>query len=407
MHNLPSRLFSLLVAIFVGVSAYGRSDASTLEWEIDSTQVGNLNLTLNSTLFFQNNEFSTPHMKGYTLPGFKLRPSLNYRPNKRVSLEMGMYMLNFWGTDAYPNLAYSDIAEWTGSENATKGFHMVPFFRVQMATKGGLNFVLGSIYGGRYHQLLEPLYAPELNLTADPEAGAQVLYNNKWLYLDTWINWESFIYKNDVHQEAFTFGVSSRLKYNRENSKIHVYTPVQALFQHRGGEIDTIYSNSVHTLFNGAIGLGADLNIGRKVLKSISLEADALAYNQQAGVLWPYDSGWAYYVHCKADIANVNVKAGYVYSSKFVSLFGYPFYGGISVSNEGMTFDDTSTFYAGLDYSHEFAPGYRLGANAMFYRHFPSTGIRDGVAENFGSSTSFYASIYFRLNPSFLLKKVK
>ena len=376
-------------------------------WEIDSSQVKKLNLSVHSTVFFQDNEFSTPLIRGYTLPGFKLRPSINYRPNSKVNVELGLYMLKFWGTDEYPNLSYTDISEWKGKENAAKGLHLVPFFRVQMATEGGVNFVLGSIYSGSHHKLLEPLYAPELNLTADPESGAQILYNNKWLYFDTWINWESFIYKNDTHQEAFTFGISSKLKYTREERKVHLYTPIQILFQHRGGEIDTLLTNSVQTLFNGSVGFGAKLNINHRAIKSATIQADGLVYNQQVGNLWPFKRGWAYYLHGSLDVANVHLKTGYFHSNKFVSLFGYPFFGGVSTSYPGRTFDSNSTLFAGIDYSFEFAPGYSLGANATVYRHFPSIGIEDGVATRYGASTSFYGCIYVRLNPSFLLKNLR
>lgn len=408
MKNIVIKILILIIIMLcrgtVTATADDSNEKPRKSWEIDTTQVQNLNFSLHSTVFFQDNEFSTPLMKGYTLPGFKLRPTVDYRPNGRVNVEMGIYMLKFWGTDDYPNLSYTDISEWSGKENVAKGLHLLPFFRVQMATRGGLNFVLGSIYGGSHHQLLEPLYAPELNLTADPEAGAQILYDNKWLYFDTWINWESFIYKNDTHQEAFTFGVSSKLKYTREERKLHLYTPLQILFQHRGGEIDTILTNSVQTLFNGSIGLGAKLNINHRTIKSATLQADALVYNQQVGNLWPFKHGWAYYIHGALDVANVHLKTGYFHSNKFVSLFGYPFFGGISTSHPGRTFDTNSTLFAGIDYSFEFARGYSLGANAMVYRHFPSIGVEDGVATRYGASTSFYGSIYVRLNPSFLLK---
>lgn len=38
-----------------------------------------------------------------------------------------------------------------------------------------VDLILGNIYGGSNHGLIAPLYNPELNLTADPETGFQVL----------------------------------------------------------------------------------------------------------------------------------------------------------------------------------------------------------------------------------------
>lgn len=110
---------------------------------------------------------------------------------------------------------------------------MLPYFRAQMALSDHVNIVLGNIYGASNHNLIEPLYNPELNLTCDPEAGLQLLYDSKAFDLDVWVNWQSFIFREDVHQEAFTVGISSRVKYNDPASRFHFYTPVQGLVQHR------------------------------------------------------------------------------------------------------------------------------------------------------------------------------
>ena len=94
------------------------------------------------------------------------------------------------------------------------------------------------------------------------------------------MNWQSFIFREDVHQEAFTVGISSRVKYNDPASRFHFYTPVQGLVQHRGGEIDTIFNNSVQTLMNGAIGVGGVWNTGHRIFKNLNVELDATGYYQ-------------------------------------------------------------------------------------------------------------------------------
>lgn len=379
-------------------------DSAGLFCAPDTAQVGELRLNVGATLFFRDNEFSNPMIKGYTLPGFRLNPTLSYAPTPNINVELGAYMLRFWGADSYPNLAYSDIAYWSGDQKKAKGLHTLPFFRVSY-TKGGLGVVLGNLYGGYHHRLLQPLYAGELNLTADPEAGAQLIYTNKWLDADVWINWESFIYKNDEHQEAFTFGISSRLKYNNEHSRLHVYSPVQAIFQHRGGEIDTITTNSVQTNMNLAAGLGARYDINHRAIHSAAIEADALLYNQQKGKLYPFQRGWALFVHGQLDVAKVKCRVGYYRSHRFLTLFGYPFYGDMSVSDPGLTFDDRQLLTAGFSYVWEPAPGYSLGFNAEIYRHLAADGTIGGVTSRYGPSTGFAGALFLRLSPSFLLKK--
>lgn len=404
------RSFAAIAALLVfcgNLSAQFNEYIYLADTRLDSSQVGEVRLNVGSLLFFRDNEFSTSVMDGYTLPGFKLQPKVSYMPSPWVKAELGVSLTRFWGTDKYPNMAYRDIAAWTGGER-TKGFHIVPLLRVQMATDFGLQVILGSIYGGANHRLLMPLYEPELNLTADPETGVQVLYKNSWLDADMWVNWESFIYRNDVHQEEFVFGLSSRIKYNDEKSKVHFYTPLQLLAQHRGGEIDTITSKSVQTLMNGAIGVGATWDINHRNLRRLSVEADFLGYYQQAGELWPFNSGTAFYVHGNLDIRNSRVKAGYFYGDKFISMFGYPLFGCVSTKNPGMTYEKPSTVYLGFDYAREFAPGFSLGVTADLYYRTSCNGTNsDGFREKMKSSASFAAGVYMRINPSFLLYKKK
>lgn len=382
------------------------TDIYLTDWNIDTTQVNQLRINLNSLLFFRDNEFSGSTMKGYTLPGFRMRPTLSYKPNQYINVDLGMYMLRYWGADSYPNLAYRDLAYWKGDDGSIKGFHIVPFFRVQMATKGGLNIVLGSIYGGGAHRLIEPMYAQELNLTSDPEAGVQLLYSCRLLDIDAWVNWESFIFRDDTHQEAFVVGLSSKLKYTRPDARWHLYTPIQLLAQHRGGEIDQLTENSVQTLMNGAVGFGARLNINHHRVRSVTMEADFLGYYQQAGHLWPYANGTAWNFHGSLDMDKMKFKAGYFTANKFISMFGYPFFGSISTKNPGLLYQNPSTLYFSFEYSHTFAPGYSLGASFDIYQQMPcgANDINQKTVHDIKAATSFAAGVYLRINPSFILK---
>lgn len=83
---------SLLLYITTISTIFATRNAERPEWAIDSTEVKNLNLEINSTLFFQDNEFDTPMMRGYTLPGFQFRPSISYRPNENVNVDLGVYL---------------------------------------------------------------------------------------------------------------------------------------------------------------------------------------------------------------------------------------------------------------------------------------------------------------------------
>ena len=182
---------------------------------------GQLSVELDNISFFKDNEYTGSIMKGYSLPGFWIQPKAVFYPLGNIKLELGVHMLRYWGAKKYPSLAYQDIAEWKGDQYQ-HGFHVLPFFRAQMALSDHVNIVLGDIYGGANHNLIEPLYNPELNLTADPEAGLQLLYDSRRFDLDVWVNWESFIFREDTHQEAFTVGLSGRYKLNDPDARFHL-----------------------------------------------------------------------------------------------------------------------------------------------------------------------------------------
>lgn len=375
------------------------------DYYIDPEKKGQLSVELDNISFFKDNEYTGTIMKGYSLPGLWIQPKVVFYPLANIKLEAGAHLLRYWGATKYPSLAYQDIAKWKGDQ-FQHGFHAVPFFRAQMALSDHVNIVLGDIYGGANHDLIEPLYNPELNLTADPEAGLQLLFDSRRFDLDAWVNWESFIFNGDTHQEAFTVGLSSRYKMNDPESRFHFYMPLQALVQHRGGEIDTIYSNSVQTLMNGAVGAGAVWNTGNPIFRNVNLEFDVAGYYQQAGIIWPHNKGTGFYVRASADIYDFRVKTSYWNSHKFISMFGSPFYGAVSTAREGVTYDGQSLVYLGFEYSRSFGKGFSMGVDVDIFQHLPVNMYEPGKEGTSisGRATSFSAGVYLRVNPSFLIK---
>lgn len=404
---LTSRLCFLCLLFLIGmpVSAQIADRVYKSDYHIDPDKKGELSVEIDNLSFFKDNEYAGSFMKGYTLPGLWVQAKAVYYPLGNLKLEAGIYGLRYWGANRYPNMAYQDITNWKGDQYL-KGFHLLPWFRAQVALSDHVNIVLGDLYGGSNHNLIEPLYNPELNLTADPEMGLQLLYNSRHFDLDMWVNWESFIFREDVHQEAFTVGLSTRVKFNDPDSRFHFYLPIQGLAQHRGGEIDTILTSSVQTLMNGAIGVGGVWNTGHKLFKQVNLELDATGYYQQAGHLWPFDNGYGVYARASADIYDFRVKTGYWWCHDFISMFGSPFFGAVSTSDEGLTFKNPSMAYLGLEYSRVLGKGFSLGVDLDIYAHLPTTlqgTDRNGMKSK--SATSFSAGIYLRVNPSFLIKK--
>ena len=356
---------------------------------IDPAATGTLSLTIDNLSFFKDNEYEGDHSRGYSLPGLWLQPKVVYQPLPNVRLEAGFHALIFDGANKYPCYAYHDIGRWKGNQYQS-GAHVLPFFRAQ-AQLQNLTFVLGDIYGGANHHLMEPLMNTEVNLTQDPEMGFQLLWNLPRYQLDAWLNWQSYIFEEDTHQEAFTVGVHQQFLLNDPAQAWHWYLPVDVLAQHRRGEQD-ITDMGVQTITNGGIGLGLRWRTGARALESITAEAAALGCWQQAGELWPFDSGVAVSGSVAAQFKNgLRVFGGLFYTRDFVSLYGSPFYSTLSQADAGTRFRDLLTPHAGVEWCHTFAKDYTLGAKADIY---PVRG-----------TNNFSFGAYFRCTPSFQLWK--
>ena len=137
------------------------------DFRIDPEKKGELSVEIDNLSFFKDDEYTGSFMKGYTLPGLWLQAKAVYYPLEMLKLEAGVHLQRFWGANRYPNMAYQDIAHWKGDQYQ-KGFHALPWFRAQVALSDHVNIVLGDLYGAANHNLIEPLYNPELNMVADP-----------------------------------------------------------------------------------------------------------------------------------------------------------------------------------------------------------------------------------------------
>ena len=373
---------------------------------MEDSAKGELRLNIDNICFFRDNEYEGNLAKGYTLPGFWIRPTVGYQPLKNLKVEIGAYMLHYWGASKYPNLNYSDMPKWKGSQTQ-RGFHVLPFLRAQVALSDKVNLVVGSIYGHGNHRLIEPLYTQELGLQGDPEAGVQLLLDLKRLDLDMWINWESFIYDGDDHQESFTYGLSARVKANGETKRFHVYFPVQLLFQHRGGEInDEAEDREVRTWINGAIGGGMLINVGDQVLKDLNFEVLGAFYSQRSGTLLPFDDGYGIYAKGDINLWRFNIGAGWWWCKDFVSIHGNPLFGCMSISEDGFVVDKTRLIKLHADYCQPIAKGFSLGISADAWNSLPADAHdSEGFLIRQSNALSLSFGVYLRINPSFLLKK--
>lgn len=423
----PAMCMAILMWIQLPVRIHAQllKDIFIEETCIDSLPTKSLRLDVDALGFFRDNEYETEIQNGYSLPGVRLNPHLAYNPIQNINIEAGASMLFFNGANKYPCFAYHDIGVWKGNQYQ-HGCHVLPWVRLQASFKH-LDVILGNIYGGSNHHLITPLFNPEQNISTDPEMGVQILLHRPHVNLDVWMNWQSYIFETDTHQEAFTVGTSTQILWGKQKT-ISFYTPVQLVIQHRGGEQDKT-STGVQTICNASTGLGikwqpskirdnATASKQKETFNYIDAQINALACYQQSGRLWPFDTGFAWHIGVASKWFNhLTLGIDYMNAPKqFVSVYGNPFYstislkhGGTTINNDGTLsgkythqYNGTSNIRLGVDYQYTFAKAYTLGVDAEFFKLNSKNCINDKEKLN---DISFSFGIYFRVSPSFLLKK--
>ena len=383
-------------------------------YRVDSTQTKTLGIELEALAFFKDNEFDGNVQRGYSLPGVRLQPRLTYTPIDEIKLELGLHATIYSGANKYPCYVFHDIAKWKGDQYQS-GAHLLPFFRATARFKS-ITLAVGDIYGGATHGFVEPMYNPELILTDDPEMGFQMIVDTKRWHSDLWMNWQSYIFKESSHQEAFTVGWTQNInvwKRTKEDRTHSLDIPIQLVIQHRGGEQDNT-KMGVQTIANGALGMGYVYKApGNRIVTGVQAEVMALYCLQQSGNLWPFKNGPALWVKASVDfIRDLRVTAGFFSAKDFCSLYGSQYFGTLSTKRAGGRFDGMNTGLISLEYSRTFANAYTIGANLKAYIY--KTGSLALPADDTHPEpytipgefrTPFSFGVYFRCSPSFVLKR--
>ncbi len=383
-------------------------------YRVDSTQTKTLGIELEALAFFKDNEFDGNVQRGYSLPGVRLQPRLTYTPIDEIKLELGLHATIYSGANKYPCYVFHDIATWKGDQYQS-GAHLLPFFRATARFKS-ITLAVGDIYGGATHGFVEPMYNPELILTDDPEMGFQMIVDTRRWHSDLWMNWQSYIFKESSHQEAFTVGWTQNInvwKRTKEDRTHSLDIPIQLVIQHRGGEQDNT-KMGVQTIANGALGMGYEYKApGNRIVTGVQAEVMALYCLQQSGNLWPFKNGPALWVKASVDfIRDLRVTAGFFSAKDFCSLYGSQYFGTLSTKRAGGRFDGMNTGLISVEYSRTFANAYTIGANLKAYIY--KTGSLALPADDTHPEpytipgefrTPFSFGVYFRCSPSFVLKR--
>ena len=284
--------------------------------------------------FFQNNEFFGRHAEGYTLPGFYLQPKMIWHVDPRVTFEVGAHWLHFWGAHNYP--AGTTYGIWPLQDDSlSTPIHLLPWIRTDVYFNDFLTLTLGNLHNNICHRLPLPLYNPERQYAADPEAGVQLQACYKHLQADVWIDWREFIWQRSNRQEQFFFGTS--LKGNLYfGDHWTLYLPMHFIAQHIGGQ-GLAEHKPVQTHFNAAAGLGVHYS---QSPWNASAECYAIGYTRKGISEVPFNKGRGVYPTLRIGYDNTTLDVGYWQGHGFLPLLGSQLF-----SNIGETSYETNVFH--------------------------------------------------------------
>lgn len=289
-------------------NAYAQLDnkAFTEKKHIDTShKAEHIYLHINSLSFSKNNEYFNNISDGRTFFGFQLNPEFNYYPTRHIKISTGAYLWKDFG-----NPQFSQIA---------------PVFSVTLQ-KENAALIFGTLKGSLNHNLIQPLYGFDRIVYDRLENGIQGLYQNKWLSIDTWIDWEKALYRGDSAQEHVFGGLSGAITL-LNNNKQKLSMPVQITGYHQGGQIDVSEALLV-TQFSSAIGLSFFYNTtniswskGLRFDPYLTLYKDFSPNSKR-----PFQNGRGAFLNFTWETRHFNIMMSYWNGYKFIASHGGAIY---------------------------------------------------------------------------------
>jgi hypothetical protein len=381
------KLLVFLVVLFLTNPAWAQMEQGAFieNHTIAPADSNKLYLSIVNQNIVKNNEYFNHITPGYTLLGSQLNVRLKYYPSRNTMVEGGLHLLYFYGRD--------------------KIDRVLPLIRFSYTPVKGMYLILGNLYGSHFHNFPEPLYKFERFMEDPPEVGFQFLYDNWWLHTDFYINWRYFLLPNDMdHKEIFTAGISAYANLlNPQKSKIILQIPLQFLYNHKGGQLDTL-NQPLTTITNTSLGLRTGYRFSG-FLKKIGANLYYLTYKDASGEKkMPFKQGYAWMPEVNMETKWINLYTGYWKAHQFIAPIGEPLFSSVSYRPEydGDLFPDRKMFYFKLDIHHTIHQGIYLGVRYEGY--YDLLGNQVGPDD---AHYDFSYSIYLNFNHDFFLLQAK
>ena len=381
-------------------------------WAQDSSR---LTLQVDNLHFFVDNEYAASRVDGYTLPGFVMRPRIVWQMEPRVKVEGGVHWLHYWGAHTYP--ANRSLGAWNAASDTSTRAHVLPWLQARVDFTPWLSLVMGSLDNNQCHHLPLPLYNPELQYAADPEAGVQLLVDHTAVQADVWVDWREFIWNHSPTQEQITAGLSARGRLHND-SGWELYLPVHIVAQHTGGEAVVDTQAVMHTHMNVAGGVGAEYHGGKL---RIAAEVYGAGYLNPDGEEWsvvrdslgwwnekPRDFrfGWGVFPTVKMSYGGFSLDASYWVGEKFVPILGCYHFSNRSSNTSDMVHNRIRVLSLRGRYAWRQFRQCTLALEGSYYHYFPFTADRTNYLKvNSVASDLFSFGLFLHLHPTFSLQR--
>jgi len=292
---------------------YAQFNNSAIENRIrpDSNAVGEVHFNFYNFNYVRDYEYANQFHDGYTLYGTQLQPQLVYFAHPNLAIIAGAYIRKDYGDNGV---------------NEAKPLFTLKYHKKDLT----LNF--GSLEGGIHHGYIEQLWNFERQITDPIQYGTQLIVEKEKFKLDAWIAWQKMIYSPSPVKEQIIGGLTTESTILQRNGwKLSV--PVQFLAYHKGGQIDTLKSIPLQTLFNGAAGLKLHKEIGGNTIKEVYTDNYVAVYKDFSPVKTePFKGGFGIWLNAGADTKFGSIVASYWKGNNFETIKGMPLYQSFSTT---------------------------------------------------------------------------
>jgi len=374
-------LFILVFSIaYIGYSQYDQT-AFMEKSAIDSSNSQLLYLRIQNQNLIKNNEYFNNITPGYTFAGSMINATLKYFPTENIKMEAGVHLMMNYGHDELSRV--------------------LPVFRFQYQFHENFNLVMGTIYGGLNHGLIEPIYRFDRFMEDPPEMGLQLQFRSNILDSDLYLNWRNYLFKDNYSEkEQFTAGWVNTIKIMRPENRFQIHIPIQFIVNHSGSQVDTLTTPdySIANLYSG-IGVIYSFN---GFIKETGGQISYVSYRDfSTDKVQKFQSGNALYPILYARSRWFDLYFGYWWGRDFIAPIGEALFSSISYTDESLVFPERQLILFKLNLHHQIANGIFIGGRFESYTDLLGTGNIDKNVKEFNYSYS----VYITFDRSFFLGK--